>query len=119
MKWFFLILLFWSCATSLSTDPESRADRLGKQIRCPVCRGVPIADSPSSLAVEMMGIIRAQIAEGKTDQEILGYFEARYGEWALLEPKKEGFNLSVWIFPLIFILGGALFIVSYAKRRRE
>ncbi len=63
---------------------EARVARLGGQIRCPVCRGVAIADSPSALANQMMEIVRQQVIDGKSDAEILKYFEERYGEWALL-----------------------------------
>lgn len=110
------LLLLVGCSKP-STDPDVRALRLGGQLRCPVCRGVPIADSPSTLARQMMDIVRQQIAEGKTDQEILRYFEERYGEWALLEPKPEGMNLIVWILPALVLAGGAAGIVIRLKKK--
>lgn len=106
-----------SCGKS-SEDPEARVQRLGREIRCPVCRGVPIADSPSTLAIQMMEVLRQQVAGGKSDEEILKYFEERYGEWALLKPKPEGMNLAVWVLPAIFLLGGAAGIVIRLKKRR-
>lgn len=119
MKWFLLFLsLFILACESPSMDPEVRAERIGKQLRCPVCRGVPIADSPSTLAVEMMDIVRTKIAEGKSDEQILKYFAERYGEWALLKPKAEGMNLLVWILPALFLIGGAIFVFYQAKKER-
>lgn len=116
----FILLLgmIWGCSTA-PEDPAARAERLGKQLRCPVCRGVPIADSPAELAQQMMGTVRAQIAAGKSDAEILSYFEERYGEWALLQPKAEGANLLIWILPLGFIMAGAIFIVWQLGKQRD
>jgi cytochrome c-type biogenesis protein CcmH len=99
------------------SNPEIRAEWIGSQLRCPVCRGVPIVDSPAVLAQEMMAVVRQQIAEGKTDDEIFRHFEERYGEWALLRPKAEGMNLAVWILPILFLLGGTGLILFRLKRR--
>lgn len=122
MRYFFIFFILiptlLSCAKP-PLDPESRAVRLGKQIRCPICRGVPIADSPSELASQMMTIVREQIQEGKTDGEILKYFEERYGEWALLAPKPEGMNLAIWILPIFIVMGGAAFIIVYSQRKNS
>lgn len=116
---FFVIALFVLSCEKPSMDPEARAVRLGGQLRCPVCRGVPIADSPAELAKQMMQVVHEQIALGKTDEEILHYFEKRYGEWALLKPKAEGMNLSVWILPFLFILGGAVFIIIQVRKQKK
>ena len=107
---FFLGVLFLACG-EVANNPEARVSRLGHQIRCPVCRGVPIAESPAALAVEMMELLREQVAAGKSDEEVLRFFEERYGEWVLLKPKREGMNLIVWILPAVVLVGGALFII--------
>ena len=113
----FLILCLFSCSKPAETS-EARAKRLGSGLRCPVCRGVPIADSPSALANEMMDVVRRQIAAGKSDREILAYFEERYGEWALLEPKAEGMNLVIWILPALVLAGGTAGIILRLRKRR-
>ena len=53
-----------------------------------------------------MAQLRRLIAEGKTDAEVIAWFKARYGEWAILEPSREGFNLVVWILPAVVLLAG-------------
>ena len=98
---------------------EQRVDRLGKNVRCPVCRGVSIAESPSEMAKQMLEEIRSKVQEGKSDAEILKFFEDRYGEWVLLNPKPEGSNLIMWIFPGVVVVGGAAGIVLWAKRKEE
>ena len=76
---------------------SDRAIALGKKIRCPVCQGTPISESPSTSAQDMMKQLRRLLDEGMSDEEIIEWFKARYGEWAILEPSREGFNLLVWV----------------------
>jgi cytochrome c-type biogenesis protein CcmH len=113
-----LAVLVASCAKP-PDDPESRARRVGSQLRCPICRGVSIADSPSELAQQMMGVVRQQIAQGKGDDDILQYFEERYGQWILLKPKAQGINLVVWLLPPLVILGGGAVILVEAKKMKS
>ena len=100
------------------TDPvlEARVQKLGKELRCAVCQGVSIADSPASMARAQLDKVRELVAEGKTDEEITDYFVARYGEWVLLEPPKHDWNLLVWLGPLALVLGGAFVISRQIKR---
>jgi cytochrome c-type biogenesis protein CcmH len=57
-----------------------------------------------------------QLAEGHSPEEVKAYFIARYGEWVLLEPDPRGFNLFVYIVPVLGLLfGGGL--VAMALRR--
>src|SRR5687767_5783549 len=81
----------------LDAEREARVQRLGKQLRCPVCQGVSIADSPSSMARAQLDKVRELVAEGKTDEEVYQYFIARYGEWALLSPSKQGVTSVLWL----------------------
>lgn len=90
---------------------EARAQALGKELRCAVCQGLSITDSPSSMARAQLEKVRELIGEGKSDEEVRQYFISRYGEWVLLEPKVEGANLIVWLGPLVLVgLGGALIL---------
>jgi cytochrome c-type biogenesis protein CcmH len=89
---------------------EARVQKLGKELRCAVCQGLSIADSPSSMARAQLDTVRELVSEGKTDEQIVDYFVERYGEWVLLEPKREGFNWIVWLGPVVLVLGG-LFVI--------
>ncbi|MFP2932484.1 cytochrome c-type biogenesis protein CcmH [Pyxidicoccus sp. 3LG] len=94
----------------LKPELEARVQVLGKQLRCAVCQGVSIADSPASMARAQLDTVRELVAEGKTDQEVVDYFVARYGEWVLLEPTAEGFNWFVWLGPVALVAIGGVVI---------
>ncbi|MGK7312569.1 MAG: cytochrome c-type biogenesis protein [Candidatus Longimicrobiales bacterium M2_2A_002] len=95
---------------------EARATRLASELRCPVCQGLSIHDSPSPLAQQMKDLIRSQVVAGRTDEEIHQYFISKYGEWVLLEPQAEGFNLLVYALPALMLLGGAGLIFVAVRR---
>ena len=105
-------------AGSALLDPprEARVQALGKQLRCPMCQGLSIADSGSSAARAQMDKVRELVAAGKTDQEIRDYFTSRYGEWALLDPPASGMNLLVWVLPFLLLIGGGLAIARTMRR---
>ena len=105
-------------AGSALLDPprEARVQALGKQLRCPMCQGLSIADSNSSAARAQMDKVRELVAAGKTDQEIRDYFTSRYGEWALLDPPAAGMNLLVWLLPLLLLVGGGVAIARTMRR---
>lgn len=100
----------------LDTQREARVQALGKQLRCAVCQGVSIADSPASMARAQLDKVRELVAEGKTDDEIYDYFVERYGEWALMEPRKSGVTLGLWVFPLLLLAIGLFVIWNQSKK---
>jgi cytochrome c-type biogenesis protein CcmH len=105
-------------AGSALLDParEARVQALGKQLRCPMCQGLSIADSNSSAARAQMDKVRELVAAGKSDPEIRDYFTSRYGEWALLDPPASGMNLLVWLLPLALLVGGGFAIARTLRR---
>lgn len=105
-------------------DPGAPADSaleaavrdVASQLRCVVCQGLSIQDSPSELAREMKQIVRDQLAAGRTPDEVKDYFVARYGEWILLDPPARGFNLTVHVLPILGLLGGAVVVAVLLRR---
>jgi cytochrome c-type biogenesis protein CcmH len=99
-----------------SPDIEAQAREIALQLRCPVCQGLSVGDSPSELANEMRTLVREQLQQGKTPAEVLDYFAQRYGEWILLAPPKRGFNLVIWVLPFALLPVGAAVIYLGARR---
>ena len=100
----------------LDQTREARVQLIGKQLRCAVCQGVSIADSPASMARAQLDKVRELVSAGKTDQEIYDYFVERYGEWALMEPKKSGVTLGLWLAPVLLLVLGVLLIIGSTKK---
>lgn len=98
---------------------DSEGDRvraLGSRIKCPVCQGEAIADSPSETATAMMDVVAERVAAGQSDEQIVDYFTARYGDGILLDPPFAGRTLLLWLLPLAALAGGVVMIL---RRRRK
>ncbi len=98
---------------------DERARALESELRCPVCQGLSIADSPAALAGEMRGVVVQQVAAGMTDTDVRAYFVERYGPWILLAPDGAGPNLFLWAAPGLLLIGGAAVVVARARRRER
>lgn len=93
-----------------------RTQQVASLLRCPVCQGMSVADSPSEMAVNMKGQVRELVARGYTEEQILRYFELSYGQFVLLKPKFEGVTGVVWLLPVVALLiGGAIVFVKLRK----
>lgn len=88
----------------------ARTNQVGSKVRCPVCQGLSVADSPSEMAVNMKEQVRELLSRGYTEEQILKYFELSYGQFVLLEPKFEGVNTLVWLLPGIALLIGGVIV---------
>ena len=87
--------------TLTAPDPEEdRARALGSLIRCPVCQGESIADSPSQTARDMMALVQLRIDEGLSDDQILDELLASYSGALLLDPPLAGATIWVWLAPI-------------------
>jgi len=64
---------------------------------------------------EMEEQINRFISQGKTKQEILEYYIGLYGERILAVPKAEGFNIMVWVTPILAGLIGITFLFFFLR----
>ena len=92
------------------SDPgmEARARHLQRQLRCLICQGESIDESGSSFAVDVRRLVREQMAEGKSDQQILDFFVARYGDAILMKPPLQPDTWLLWLAPfgVLAVAGG-------------
>lgn len=95
-------------ATAQSSKPvsETAVHDVAALLRCVVCQNLSVADSPSEMASQMRAIIRERLAAGESPADVQRYFVDRYGEWILLSPPRRGFNLLVWLLPLVAVVVG-------------
>lgn len=112
-----VVLLGVVVAGLLTGGPKpDRAAALEARLRCPTCKTVSIAESPSETAASMRRIVAEQVAAGRSDEEIIAYFTNRYGAWVLLDPPRRGSTLLLWLLPPAAAV--AVIVVVLARRRR-
>jgi cytochrome c-type biogenesis protein CcmH len=101
-------------------DPrlEARARELSRELRCMVCQNQSIDDSEAPLARDLRLLVRERLTKGDTNQQVLDFLVARYGEFVLLKPPLEGRTLVLWILPPAALLGGAIGLYLLMLRRR-
>jgi len=102
-------------------DPalEARARALSAELRCMVCQNQSIDDSDASLARDLRILVRERIKAGDTDEQVLAYIVARYGEFVLLKPRFSLRNALLWGTPaVLLVIGGAVLVVSIRRRER-
>jgi len=101
-------------------DPklEQRAHDISRELRCLVCQNQSIEDSNAPLAADLRRIVRERLAAGDSDQAVMNYLVARYGEWVLLKPRFNLQNLLLWLGPAIFLAAGGIVVVLLYRRQR-
>lgn len=95
---------------------ERRTNEVSALLRCPVCQGLSVADSPAEMAINMKRQVRDLLARGYSEEQILSYFEQSYGEFVRLEPKFEGVNALVWLLPIAALIAGVLIVISKMRK---
>jgi cytochrome c-type biogenesis protein CcmH len=101
-------------------DPalEARAREISEGLRCLVCQNQSIDDSGAPLAKDLRLLVRERLKAGDSNQQIVDFIVARYGEFVLLKPRFETHTLVLWLAtPAVFL--AALLIVALAFRRRR
>ena len=84
-----------------------RTQEISATLRCPVCQGLSIADSPSEMAINMRTEVRSMLERGYTREQIEAHFVSSYGEFVLLKPR----NALVWILPVVALIAGGVLVV--------
>jgi cytochrome c-type biogenesis protein CcmH len=100
-------------------DPaqEARAVAIGKQLRCLVCQNESIEDSGADLARDLRQIVRQRVVAGDSDEQVVGWLVARYGNFVRLSPPFEWSTALLWGSPLLAVaVGGG--IALFARQRR-
>ncbi len=103
-------------------DPvlEARARDISADLRCLVCQNQSIDDSNADLARDLRVIVRQRLTAGDSDNQVVEYVVARYGDYVLLNPPMKGITYMLWYGPagLFLIAGLALFVAARRGRRR-
>jgi cytochrome c-type biogenesis protein CcmH len=117
--WSFIILTLLAAflaMPALAQEPSAdEINTVAKKLSCPTCTGINVADCPTETCAQWRAKIGEMLIEGRSEQEILDYFAARYGDHVLQVPPKRGFFVLVWILPVIAIIAGLVWL-AYLMR---
>ncbi len=125
IHWILLIVLFLSGpvwageARPLADDPvaEERLKHLAVELRCLVCQNQTLADSNAPLAEDLRREVREMIAKNMSDQEIIEFLTARYGDFVLYRPPLKATTTLLWVGPFVLVIVGATALVITLRRR--
>jgi Uncharacterized protein involved in biosynthesis of c-type cytochromes len=95
-------------AAPLPAEQEARAHRLAQSLRCPVCQNQTLAESNAPVALDLREQIQAQVAAGRSDDEVRAFMVQRFGDFVLYEPPRTPQTLLLWLGPFILLGGGGL-----------
>ena len=101
------------------SDPalEARARVLSKELRCMVCQNQSIDDSAAPLARDLRVLVRERLTGGDSDQQVLDFLVARYGEFVLLKPPFAWHTALLWLGPPGLLIAGAPRRTARPRRR--
>lgn len=92
-------------------SPDDRVERIGSSIKCPVCQGEAIVDSPAQMATDMMALVEERVAGGATDEEIIDELLGSFSGAVLLDPPLSGATLLLWLAPIAALVAGVAVVL--------
>jgi len=127
-RWLMMMaLLLMSCvamaeeARPLAENPaiEVQVRRLSEELRCLVCQNQTLADSSAPLAEDLRKEIREMAAKGMSDQEIIDYLVARYGDFVRYRPQLKASTALLWLGPFALLLAGGIGLIVMLRTRQR
>ncbi len=116
---FFVVGLVYAQDGQPGDPTDDDVNRVAKKLYCPVCPNTPLDVCETKACEDWRAQIRDQLSEGWSEQQILDYFVAQYGERVLAEPQRKGFTSLVWFLPLTAVLIGAAVVYEILKNWRK
>jgi cytochrome c-type biogenesis protein CcmH len=120
-----LAVLFALAAPAFAVEPdemlknpklEARARDISRELRCMVCQNQSIDDSAAPLARDLRLLVRQRLKAGDSDQQVINFLVARYGEFVLLKPRFEPQTFLLWGLPPAVLLCGAIGLFFWVRR---
>ncbi|SFC01727.1 cytochrome c-type biogenesis protein CcmH [Pseudoalteromonas denitrificans] len=96
---------------------KRRFKNLSQALRCPKCQNQNLSDSNSPIATDLRLTVYNQLQQGKSDQQIIDFMLARYGDFVLYKPRITKNTYVLWFTPIGLILMGLCFVVFIIKKK--
>ena len=102
-----------------SPQLELRYHQLSQELRCPKCQNQNIADSNAPIARDLRVVLYEQLEQGATDDEILAFMVARYGEFVRYRPGVDRNTILLWAAPGLLLILGAASLLFHLRQRPD
>ena len=102
-----------------SPDLASRYHLLSQELRCPKCQNQNIADSNAPIARDLRVVLYEQLEAGQSDQQILDFMVARYGQFVRYRPEVDRQTALLWWSPLLLLVLGGLGVVRHFRQKER
>lgn len=100
-------------------ENEARYKKLTAELRCMVCQNQNIASSNADLAKDLRQQVYTHIKKGQSDEEIIAFMVARYGEFILYRPRLNARTALLWLGPFVLLVGGMFLMIRLMRRTRD
>ncbi|MBF6632028.1 MAG: cytochrome c-type biogenesis protein CcmH [Comamonas sp.] len=98
---------------------EEREAALAQQLRCVVCQNQTVAESQAPIAKDMRAEIVSQLSQGRSDEEVVAFFEQRYGTFVRYTPPWKPSTWLLWCTPFIALIGGFVVLWRTLRNRKH
>jgi len=119
LKYIMILFIIFIMNLSFAEEREIKLqNKITKNLRCLICQGQSIYDSDSQFANSLKILVEKKLNEGLSEKEIYEYFENKYGEWILYDPKFNKNTYFLWLLPiLMFFLGGVILFKLFIMKK--
>ncbi len=90
--------------------------KLTAELRCPMCQNQNIADSDAMIAHDMRRKVYQLMQQGSSEQEVIDYMKARYGDFVHYQPPVTPVTVWLWALPILFAI---VMMGVFLKRRKD
>ncbi len=116
--WLFAGIPFFAGIPSLyaqSDVSDDQVNEVASEMFCPTCENTPLDVCPTQTCADWRELIRQQLDAGMSKAQIHLYFADQYGDHVLAEPPRRGFDLALWVVPILAVVAGGWFLLRYAR----
>jgi cytochrome c-type biogenesis protein CcmH len=119
-------LVWFGSASAQTPQPQSQVpvtdnqvNAVARELYCPVCENIPLDVCPTQACAQWRELIRQQLGQGMTKEQIKDYFAKQYGDRVLDQPPLQGLNLLIYILPFTMLLGGVIVVWRVLRSGRN
>jgi cytochrome c-type biogenesis protein CcmH len=115
-----LALLLVGTVSAQEEITDDEVNEIAAEVYCPVCENTPLDVCPTAACADWRELIRTQLSEGSSRQDVLNYFARQYGDGVLANPPRRGISLIIlWIIPILGIALAAVLLARYMRTMRS